>query len=251
MDNSAGPIVLEGSILVERAAGLGLTIERLLCVPAREAWARALLRYGEGIEVLPEAEIARREGFPFHRGVIAYARRPLERRAAELMEGLDQEAATILVLPETKDPENLGAIFRSASALGCSAILLGPGGPDPYCRRVLRVSMGASLILPWARLPGPEALDDLAGRGWTAAAAVLDGRDVRGYERPARLALVMGDESEGLGPEWRKRCAVELSVPMAPGPDSLNVAAAAAILLWETGARAARWITCRPCRCPG
>jgi tRNA G18 (ribose-2'-O)-methylase SpoU len=226
-----GLIALEGAFLVERAVAAGLEIEALYCVPAREAWAGGLPC--ARATVLPEAEIAKRAGYKFHRGAYALARRPRELAPREAIP--DGEArATILVLPELGDPENLGAAFRNAAALGCQALLLGPGGPDPLCSRVLRVSMGSSMSLPWARLEGPEALASLAERRFLAAACVLDpgAADLRAWSRPPRLALVLGNEAFGLSPPWLEACPERLTLGMLGGADSLNVATAAAVFLY-------------------
>lgn len=225
------PIVLEGGFLIERAVTSGLAIEVLYCVPAREAWAWDVL--GLVPTLLSEAEISERSGHPFHRGALALARRPKNRSLAEAIP-TGAGRSTILALPEIGDPENLGAAFRNAAAFGCSALLLGPSGPDPLCRRALRVSMGASLRLPWARLAAPEELKSIALGGYEAAACVLDegALDLRSWERPERLALVLGNEAFGLSEPWREACGPRITLPMRPGTDSLNVATAAAIFLY-------------------
>ena len=240
-------IALEGAFLIERGASVGLAFEALYCVPAREAWARGLIERASGAPdadgaaastaltptVLPEARISEIAGYRFHRGAYALARRP------ETLEPIDVMPApsgpsTLLVLPEIGDPENLGASFRNAAALGCSAILLGPAGPDPYSRRALRVSMGAALILPWARLRGPEAMEELSERGFCAAACVLDpgARDLREWRPPPRLALVLGNEAFGLSEPWLEACRERVTLKMRGGADSLNVATAGAIFLY-------------------
>ena len=229
---SSGLIALEGAFLIERAAASGLEIESLYCVAAREAWARSVLG-SRGPTVLSEAEISSISGYPFHRGALAFARRP---RTVDLAQALPtfERRSTILVLPETGDPENLGSAFRNAAAFGCSALLLGPAGPDPLCRRVLRVSMGAALRLPWARLGGPEELRTVAGYGFCATACVLDAdaHDLRSWTRPERLALVLGSEALGLSEPWLSVCEARVTLPMLGGADSLNVATAAAVFLY-------------------
>jgi tRNA G18 (ribose-2'-O)-methylase SpoU len=244
-------IVIEGAFLVERALRLGLDITEIACVGAREEWVRAICagilpdRPMPAIKVLGEREMASIAGYPFHRGVLASARRPKEATLAELFDrfaplaALDEERdkryqTTLLAIPELRDPENLGSIFRSAAALGCDAILLGPDGPDPLSRRVLRVGMGASLSLPWARLGGPSDFADLSRRGFGSAACVLgpDAEDIRLYERPRRLILALGDEAFGLSEKWRGVCDREVTLPMLGGTDSLNVAVAAALFFF-------------------
>jgi tRNA G18 (ribose-2'-O)-methylase SpoU len=168
-----GHIALEGALLVERAVSAGLEIESLYCVPARASWAAGLALGSIEANFLCEADISEIAGYSFHRGAYALARRPPALSLAEALPG-GRGQASILALPELGDPENLGAAFRNAAALGCSAILLGPKGPDPLCRRALRVSMGSSLLLPWARMAGPEDFAMLKDKGFRAAACVLD-----------------------------------------------------------------------------
>lgn len=228
-----GLIALEGAFLIERAVAAGLAIVELYCVPSREAWARSLVGTRLEPTILATAEISVHAGYPFHRGALALARRPRDRGLEDL---LPKEScpSTILLLPEIGDPENLGSAFRNAAAFGCSALLLGPSGPDPYSRRVLRVSMAASLSLPWARLRGPEELPVLARAGYSTAACVLDPEavDIRSWARPRRLALALGNEAYGLSQEWLGACESRLTLPMLGGTDSLNLATAAAVFLY-------------------
>jgi tRNA G18 (ribose-2'-O)-methylase SpoU len=228
-------IALEGAFLIERALAAGLDMLDLYCVPAREAWARLLPGLRIEPRVLPEAGISELAGYRFHRGAYALARRPAARGLDEAL-GRGSSSMWILALPELSDPENLGAVFRNAAALGGAAVLLGPSGPDPYARRVLRVSMGASLSLPWARLSGPAELRLVRDRGFRTAACVLapDASDIRRWKAPERLALVLGNEAQGLSEAWLEACSDRITLPMEGGTDSLNVATAAAIMLYAT-----------------
>ncbi len=248
-----GPVVFEGAWLVERACASRLDITEILCVPAREAWARALIasRTSAGgdvppvLRVFPEAELSGIAGYAFHRGAIAFARRPAASEPGVMLAGIVPAIAgraSILVLPETIDPENLGASFRNAAAFGCAALLLGPGCPDPFSRRVLRVSMGAPLGLPWARISGPADLALCGVYGFTTAACVLDpgALDLRTWDPPFRLALVLGNEAYGLSLEWLAACKTRVTLPMGSGADSLNVATAGAVFLYALSARDAQ-----------
>ncbi|MFZ2780968.1 MAG: RNA methyltransferase, partial [Rectinemataceae bacterium] len=133
------------------------------------------------------------------------------------------------------------ACFRNAAALGCGAVLIGPKVPDPFSRRVLRVSMGASLSLPWARLSDDpqETFSVLRARGFRTAACVLDRQaiDLRRYEAPERLALVLGNEALGLSAPWLEPCDDRLTLPMYGDTDSLNLATAAALFLYALSGR--------------
>jgi tRNA G18 (ribose-2'-O)-methylase SpoU len=228
-----GLVALEGAFLVERAIAAGLEIEALYCVPAREAWAESLGGGAVAAKVMNEAGISEIAGYGFHRGAYALARRP---PALPLSEALPEGSgrATVLVLPELGDPENLGAAFRNAAALGASALLLGPSGPDPLCRRALRVSMGSTLRLPWARMSGPGDFAALKEKGFRAAACVLDPEalDLREWARPERLALVLGNEAFGLSEDWLAACSDRITLRMLGGADSLNLATAAAVFLY-------------------
>ena len=230
---------MEGAFLIERAVASGLAIESLYCVPARASWARSLLGESLSPEVLSESDISAFAGYPFHRGAFALARRPREVAPAEALAPAeavpaDGERSTILILPEISDPENLGSAFRNAAAFGCSALLLGPSGPDPFSRRVLRVSMGAPFLLPWARLCGPEQLAIVREKAYETAACVLDpeAADLRSWTRPERLALVLGNEAFGLSDPWLEACRYRITIPMRGGTDSLNVATSAAVILY-------------------
>ena len=140
------------------------------------------------------------------------------------------------------DATNVGAIFRSAAALGVDAVLLTPSCCDPLNRRAVRVSMGTVFQVPWARVgdaPGdwPEAgLARLSALGFKAAALALS-EDSVAIDDPAlaaepRLALVLGTEGDGLAPATVARCDFTVRIPMAHGVDSLNVAAASAVAFW-------------------
>ena len=233
-----GLLALEGAFLVEKALKAGYSIDRLYCVGARESWARGLSMGACSPTVLPEAAVSEIAGYPFHRGVYALARRrpAIEASEAARLSQAGNESggrATVLVLPEISDPENVGAAFRNAAALGCGALFLGSCGPDPLSRRVLRVSMGASLNLPWARLCGPEDMAILSSLGFASAACILDPRalDMRAWPKPERLALVLGNEAFGLSAPWLEACEHRITLPMLGGTDSLNVSTAAAIFL--------------------
>lgn len=182
-------------------------------------------------------------GFPLTRGVLcAMRRRPLP-SVGEVCEG----AKVIAVLEDVMNPTNVGAIFRSAAALGIDAVLLTPACSDPLYRRAVRVSMGTVFQIPWTRLgaqladwpeKGMEQLHALGFR--TAALALRD--DSVSIDDPAlaaenRLALVLGTEGEGLAQSTIASCDYTVRIPMSHGVDSLNVAAASAVAFWQLGRR--------------
>ena len=182
-------------------------------------------------------------GFPLTRGVLcAMRRRPLPKP-----EDICREARRIAVLENIMNPTNLGAIFRSAPALGMDAVLLTPACCDPLYRRSVRVSMGTVFQVPWAYLgedviqwpePGMTRLREL---GFRSAAMALR-EDAVSIDDPAlmaeeKLAIVLGTEGDGLGDGTIADCDYTVRIPMSHGVDSLNVAAASAVAFWQLGRR--------------
>ena len=182
-------------------------------------------------------------GFPLTRGVLcAMRRRPLPKP-----EDICREARRIAVLENIMNPTNLGAIFRSAAALGMDAVLLTPACCDPLYRRSVRVSMGTVFQVPWAYLgedvsqwpePGMTRLREL---GFRSAAMALR-EDSVSIDDPAlmaeeKLAIVLGTEGDGLGDGTIADCDYTVRIPMSHGVDSLNVAAASAVAFWQLGRR--------------
>ncbi|HET9021613.1 MAG TPA: RNA methyltransferase [Ornithinibacter sp.] len=177
--------------------------------------------------------LERLTGFHLHRGALAAMHRPRLPSLPDVLQG----ARRVLVLEDVVDHTNVGAVFRSAAALGVDAVLVTPRCADPLYRRAIRVSMGTVFQVPWTRIePWPGGVDDLRALGFTTAALALDedavGLDALAADPPERLALVLGTEGDGLS--RRTVAAVDLTVriPMAGGVDSLNVAAAGAVAAW-------------------
>ena len=178
-------------------------------------------------------------GFKVTRGYLCAFPRPLPRRAPEVLEG----ARRVAVLEGLVDVTNMGAIFRSAAALGIDAVLLAPDCADPYSRRALRVSMGCVLKVPWARAADqpsawPHATSQLLHHQGFHCAALALRDDAVPLSDPAlkqhdKLALFFGTEGWGLTQPALDACDSSIIIPMANGVDSLNVAAAAAVAFWE------------------
>ena len=168
-------------------------------------------------------------GFPVHRGVLALAERQPALDPMSLLVG----AATVVVVEGVNDHENLGAIFRNASALGAGAVLLDPSCCDPLYRRSVRVSVGHVLRVPFARLtPWPAALADLAAAGFDVVAMDPAAPDIIGSVQPGRrVAVLVGAEGSGLSAGAAAAATRRVRIPMAAGVDSLNVATAVAIAL--------------------
>ena len=176
-------------------------------------------------------------GFHIHRGCLALVERPAPLALADAVAG----ARTVVVLEGVTDADNVGSIFRNAAALGGDAVVLSPACCDPLYRKAIRTSMGAVLHVPFARAAEwPQALDALRQDGFVlaaltpdASAEALDAFVAR--TRQARVAWLAGTEGAGLTREAEARADVRVRVPMRPGVDSLNVATAVGIGLYERG----------------
>lgn len=232
--------IAESLHVVERVlTTTALEVERVVCTDAAAGrLGRALAAVPAGrVHVVARARLAELAGYDVHRGVLAAVRRPPSATIDEVLAG----ARLVAVLEDLTDPENLGALVRSASALGVDGLLLSPRCTDPLYRRTVRVSMGEVLHLPFARVEAwPEGLATLAGRGWCTVglsgdgAATVDQLPTLAAGRP--LALVLGSEADGLSAGARRACEHLARIPMRPGVDSLNVTAAAAIAFHRAGA---------------
>lgn len=173
-------------------------------------------------------------GFHLHRGALAAMARPQPLELAPLL----ASARRIAVLEDIVDHTNIGAIFRSAAALGVDAVLVSPQCADPLYRRAIRVSMGTVFQVPWLRLADwPGALHELRAAGFTTAALALEENSISlqelGGQQHDRLALVLGTEGDGLSRSTLSEVDLTVRIPMQGGVDSLNVAAASAVAFWE------------------
>ncbi|MCD7882704.1 MAG: RNA methyltransferase [Lachnospiraceae bacterium] len=172
-------------------------------------------------------------GYSMTRGVLCLMRRRPLPEAAELCRPLHR----ITVLEDVMNPTNVGAIFRSAAALGVEAVLLTKGCSDPLYRRAARVSMGTVFQVPWAWLETDDWTEQLHGCGFVTAAMALCedslSLDVPTLHEISRLAVVLGTEGDGLKASTIAHCDYTVRIPMSNGVDSLNVAAASAVAFWE------------------
>jgi tRNA G18 (ribose-2'-O)-methylase SpoU len=171
-------------------------------------------------------------GYTLTRGVLCAMRRPTPPAVAALC----REASRVVVIDGVTDTTNIGAIFRSAAALGIDAVLLTPPSCDPLNRRAVRVSMGSVFLVPWTWIEGPvtPTMNQLGFK--TAAMALSDNSitlDDPLLKREPRLALIMGTEGDGLAHEVITAADHVVRIPMQHGVDSLNVAAASAVAFWE------------------
>lgn len=198
---------------------------------------------GLPVYTAPRAVLARLTGYELTRGVLCAMRRP----ALPTVSDICADARRVAVVDGVVDATNLGAMFRSAAALGMDAVLVTPTCCDPLSRRAARVSMGTVFQVPWTRIglspahwPHP-GMDDLRQLGFrTVAMALTD--SARSVDDPVltsadKLAIILGTEGDGLAPEVISACDCAARIPMANGVDSLNVAAAAALAFWELRVR--------------
>lgn len=187
------------------------------------------------VYVIPARAIDDLIGFHFHRGLLACGRRKPSLALDDILPAPDTPW-TCVVCPDVTDPENLGAIIRISSAFGVNALLFGSRCSDPFSRRILRVSMGTVFKLPIAISSNlPWDLERLKAADVELAATILDPAAVRlhEYHRPSRLALMFGNEGDGLPPEVTATADVKLTIPMQNGTDSLNVSVAAGVFLYH------------------
>lgn len=242
-DPANAMFIAESPLVIGRALDAGYEPVSVL-MEARHgngAGAEILARLGADVPVFtaPDSVLVNLTGFHLTRGMLCCMRR----RALPPAEALCRDARRVAVLENVMNPTNIGAIFRSAAALGMDAVLLTEAGSDPLYRRAARVSMGTVFQVPWARIgedaadwpqKGVERLHALGFR--TAAMALTDDSvsidDARLAAEP-RLAIVLGTEGDGLSPRTIAACDYTVKIPMAHGVDSLNVAAASAVAFWQ------------------
>ena len=189
----------------------------------------------------PFSVLTQLTGFKLTRGMLCAMKRP----AAPKPEKLCCGSCRLAILEHVVNPTNVGAIIRSAAALGMDGVLLTPDCSDPLYRRAIRVSMGTVFQIPWAFFPEDvDWMEFLKTMGIRTVAMALR-RDTVAIDDPKllseeRLAIILGTEGEGLEEETIDRCDYTVKIPMAAGVDSLNVAAASAVAFWELGRKGGR-----------
>lgn len=238
-----GLFVAEGRLVVARLLTLGRQRVRslLLTDTAAAAMAPVLVRTAPDVPVYVVSQAAMNGvvGFNIHRGCLALAERPAPLAPATL----DLAGASAVVVAEgVNNPDNVGGLFRNAAAFGAAAVVLGPGCGDPLYRKAIRTSMGATLALPYAVAAAwPEALDGLRASGFTVVACTPAPAAPSLYDTPlpARTAVLVGAEGDGLTRAALDRADLVVRIPMAGAMDSLNVATAAAVVLSALAARRA------------
>jgi len=238
IETTGGLFIAEGEKVIRRAAEAGFQAKSFLLAPRWIQGLRDILDASAApCFVMSEATAEQVTGFHVHRGALA----SFHRRAVWTVDDVVRGATRIVVLEDIVDHTNVGAIMRSAAALGWDGVLLAPRAADPLYRRAIKTSMGAVFSLPWARLDWDDGLDDLRRRGFTTIALALRDdavtlNDVVTQSAGRRIALLAGTEGSGLSQHWLERADIVARIPMARGIDSLNVAAATAIACYALGA---------------
>lgn len=246
MEAERGVFIAESPKVIELALNAG-------CIPLSLLMERRHLQ-GQGASLMARCPdipvytadrdvLASLTGYALTRGILCAMQRPSPRTAESLL----ADGRRVAVLEGIVDSTNMGAIFRSAAALGMDAVLLTPTCCDPLCRRAVRVSMGTIFQVPWARIGDcpedwPQAgMELLHKNGFVTAAMALDDRaisidDVR-LRQEEKLAVLLGTEGDGLSHQTIAHCDYTVMIPMEHGVDSLNVAAASAVAFWQLRAR--------------
>ena len=249
-----GLYMAESANVIERALRAGHTPRSFLM---SSRWLESLTSLIEGatgaadgaelpVFVADEDVLKQMTGFHLHRGALAAMQRPVLPTLDELLATArgGEPARRVVVLENLVDHTNVGAAFRSAAALGVDAVLVTPQCADPLYRRSVRVSMGTVFQVPWTRLESwPGDIAALQRAGFTVASLALSDDSVSLDDfaalpalqgAHARLAMVMGTEGDGLGRRTIAASDYTVKIPMDHGVDSLNVAAASAVVFWAT-----------------
>jgi tRNA G18 (ribose-2'-O)-methylase SpoU len=228
-----GRFIAESERVVQRLLESRLDVHSVLVTqPRLDTLGPALRATGRDCPVyLADQPLLNRiAGFPVHRGCLAVGQRPTTA-------AIPPQARTLLVLEDLVDADNLGASVRNAAAFGVDALVLSPRSADPFYRKAIRVAIGSTFTLPIVRLARwPDDLITLRQRfGFHLLGAVVDDRasPLATVRRAQRVALLLGSEGPGLSAEARDACDTLVTIPMAAGADSLNVATAGAVALYH------------------
>ena len=234
LEPKKGIFIAESPKVIQVALNAGYTPHALLCEQKHITGdAATLIEQCGDIPIYTGSRelLASLTGYTLTRGVLCAMQRPIPKSVNDICKG----AHRIVVIDGVVDTTNIGAIFRSAAALGIDAILLTPTSCDPLNRRAVRVSMGSVFLIPWTWLDAPiQTLNSLGFK--TAAMALSDNSVSLDYpilKEEEKLAIIMGTEGEGLSQQVISKADYVVRIPMSNAVDSLNVAAASAIAFWE------------------
>ena len=231
IEQTGALFIAEGEKIIRRAAEAG-AVPRSFLLQAR--WLPGLADILDRCPDVP-CYVARGDlveavsGFHVHRGALASFGRPPEATWGSLLAG-----RRLMVCEDIVDHANVGSILRVAAGLGWDGVVVSSTSADPLYRRAVKASMGASLQLPWRRMTDDGDLERIREAGFTlvAAALVPGATPLDAFPAPDRTALLLGTEGQGLSRRWLARADHVVTIPMASGVDSLNVATAAAVFAW-------------------
>jgi tRNA G18 (ribose-2'-O)-methylase SpoU len=235
LDPSRGVFIAESPKVIRVALDAGYRPLSLLCeekhiVGDASDIVSRLQEQGAEVYTGSRELLASLTGYTLTRGVLCAMHRPEETSVEQVL----HDAHRVVVIDGVVDATNIGAIFRSAAALGIDAVLVTRSSCDPWNRRAIRVSMGSVFLVLWTWL---DDYSQLRQQGFATCAMALEDRSI-GIDDPIlhaqeRLAIIMGTEGEGLPDETIQSADYVVKIPMAHGVDSLNVAAAASVAFWE------------------
>jgi tRNA G18 (ribose-2'-O)-methylase SpoU len=225
----------ESEAVVRRLLGSGLAVESVLLAQRRQEEIAPIIPPQVPVYIVSDSLMKQILGFKFHSGVMACGVRPPPLAVAALLERLGAQA-TLMILPEIANTENLGALMRIAAGFGVDGLILGPRSCDPFYRQSIRVSMGAVFSLRIVQ--STDLCDDLLrlrAAGVELIATVLDpsAEPLPAARPPERMALLFGNEAQGLAADVIEQCHRRVTIPMHLGTDSLNVAIAAAVCCYH------------------
>lgn len=235
LDPSQGIFIAESPKVIRVALDAGFVPLSLLCEEKHihgDACdiVERMQEYGAEVYTGDRELLSVLTGYTLTRGVLCAMRRPAESPLRQIL----SDAKRVVVIDGVVDATNVGAIFRSAAALGIDAVLVTRSSCDPWNRRSIRVSMGSVFLVPWTWLDDYRQLKEL---GFATCAMALEERSI-GIDAPIlqeqeRLAIIMGTEGDGLPQETIGQADFVVKIPMSHGVDSLNVAVAASVAFWE------------------
>ena len=236
-DGHRGRFIGETPLVVEKMLAMPGVTESVLVRDTLVERIHRMVNDETPVYTIPESMMQEIVGYAIHRGVLAAGRRDSfdARTPDDLLPEGEAQPCTLLLLESIGNIDNIGMLFRNAAAFAVDGVLLSPDCHDPLYRKSLRVSIGHALTLPWAR--SADWRDDLdrlrtehgftlVGTGIVAGSVPVDH-----VEPPARVAIIVGNEFDGVSAATSACCDHRVRIPMAPGVDSLNVAVAAAVCL--------------------
>lgn len=233
-----GFFIAESPKVIERALNAGFHPLMMLMEDKHvNKEAKEILKLAGNIPVITgeTTEIRANIGYELTRGALCI----MERKEDPSPEECFANMKRIVILDNVENPTNIGAIVRSAAALGIEGILFAKGCADPLFRRAIRVSMGNIFLIPWTRKTKGNYMKEIHDLGFKTVAMALKEDSVRiddeKLNSEEKLAIIMGNEGDGLPDEILDECDYTVMIPMSKGVDSLNVSAAAAIAFWQLG----------------